>query len=167
MTTEVRQTSLPTSEAYAVAPGEGDAYTFLNTLMVVKAGGDQTRGAYALLENVLPGGFAPPLHVHTREDEGFYVLSGEALITCGEESWHATPGTFALLPRDVPHTFSVGESGARLLILTSQAQFEHFVADVGESTERYELPEPGPVDGARLAEIAAGYGIQLLGGPPV
>ena len=49
----------------------GDIYRFLAT-------GEETGGQYALLEAVvLPGG-GPPPHIHSREDETFYVQEGEA-----------------------------------------------------------------------------------------
>ena len=48
----------------------GDVYRFLAT-------GEDTNGKYALWEAVVPPGGGPPPHLHSREEEGFYVLDGE------------------------------------------------------------------------------------------
>jgi len=48
----------------------GDVYRFLAT-------GEDTNGKYALLEAIVPPGGGPPPHVHSREEEGFYILEGE------------------------------------------------------------------------------------------
>src|ERR1700680_3294479 len=48
----------------------GDVYRFLAT-------GEDTNGKYALWEAIVPPGGGPPPHVHSREEEGFYILEGE------------------------------------------------------------------------------------------
>ena len=40
--------------------------------------GADTGGAYCLLEMSLAPGIGVPRHIHTREDEAYYVLSGRA-----------------------------------------------------------------------------------------
>ena len=55
----------------------GDVYRFLAT-------GEDTNGRYALWEAVPPGG-GPPPHVHSREEEGFYVLDGDTTFTVNDE----------------------------------------------------------------------------------
>ena len=55
----------------------GDVYRFL-------AMGDDTDGKYALWEAVVPPGGGPPPHVHSREEEGFYVLEGEITLQVGD-----------------------------------------------------------------------------------
>ena len=48
----------------------GDRYT-------IKASGKGTGGAFAIMEAIVPSGNGPPHHIHSREDEAFYVLEGE------------------------------------------------------------------------------------------
>lgn len=62
---------------YHLGPGEGKAVWFLDTIMTVKAGGDDTHDAFTLIEFAAPSGFGPPLHIHHREDEGFYRLKAQ------------------------------------------------------------------------------------------
>jgi hypothetical protein len=39
----------------------------LGTLVIVKAAGEHTGGAFGLIDNVLPAGFASPYHTHRNE----------------------------------------------------------------------------------------------------
>lgn len=55
--------------------GEGDAYWSLGSLMVLKATGENTNGSFSMVEERIPAGQSPPLHVH-QSDEMFYVLDG-------------------------------------------------------------------------------------------
>src|SRR5262249_53287055 len=93
--------------AVALGPGEGEAIWFLHSRMTVKATADETNGGFGLVETVIPPGFSPPLHIHHREDESFYVLEGELTMRCGDREFRASAGSFFFLPRDVPHSFVV------------------------------------------------------------
>jgi hypothetical protein len=64
----------------ALDPGEGEALWFNNDLLIFKATGAQTGGAYLLVEEVARRGKVTPLHTHPPEEETFYVLDGEALM---------------------------------------------------------------------------------------
>lgn len=152
---------------YVLSAGAGQAIWFLGTLMTVKAGGDQTRGAFTLIEQLAPPGFAPPLHIHHSDEEAFYVLEGELTITCGDRTWTAAPGAFVLLPRGISHTFAVSDAGpAKLLQITAPAQFERFAAELGEPALQPTLPPETPQNVSRLLEIMAKYGYELAGPPP-
>ena len=96
---------MPTQqEPYALAHDDGQALWFLgNVLTRVKATGEQTGGAYGLIDQVIPAGFASPWHVHHAEDETFYVLEGTITFLCGETRVVGGPGTFVYGPRGVPH----------------------------------------------------------------
>lgn len=56
----------------------GDVYRFLAT-------GEETNGKYALFEALVGPGGGPPPHVHSREEEGFYVLEGEITFQVGDK----------------------------------------------------------------------------------
>src|SRR5437660_6408807 len=81
----------------------GDVYRFLAT-------GEDTGGKYALWEAFVPPGGGPPLHVHSREEEGFYVLDGEITLFLGDHRLIASAGMFANIPVGTPHSFK-NESG--------------------------------------------------------
>lgn len=152
-------------DGYALDRDGGDAFWFLGTRMTVKAGDDQTGGAFTLIDCQCPPGFAPPAHVHHHEDEAFYLLGGSLQVSCGDETWQVEPGGFVFLPKGRPHRFVVvGEEGARLLQITAPAQFERFAADVGVPATGPGLPDPEAPDLPRLLAAAAAHNIEIL--PP-
>ncbi|MDX8461969.1 quercetin 2,3-dioxygenase [Mesorhizobium humile] len=149
-----------------LAPGEGEAIWFLRNRMTVKATAETTRGGFALLETLLAPGFSPPLHIHHREDESFYVLDGEMTMKCGDRIFRAGAGSFVFLPRDVPHTFVVeGGKPARMLTLLTPGGGEGFFIDGGRPAEAEGLPPATPPDIEALKRVSALYGAEIVGPP--
>lgn len=158
--------SLPSAGGYHLGPGEGEPTWFLDTLMTVKAGTEQTGGAFTLLEWSAPRGFGPPLHVHHREDEVFYILDGSMDVVCGEQRWAAESGSLVLLPRRVPHAFIViSNEPIRGLQITAPAGFERYIAELGRPPERPGLPQPTEPDLTRISAISTRYGYEIVGPP--
>jgi quercetin dioxygenase-like cupin family protein len=146
-------TDVNAGSGYTLAPGGGQTIRFLDTLMTVKAGAEETGEAFTLLEWTAPVGFAPPPHTHHAEDEAFYILEGSMTVTCGDKTWEATAGSFVFLPRNVTHGFTVtGDRPLRGLQLTVPAGFERFIAEAGAPAD---APAPGAPDIARLLAAAA------------
>ena len=146
--------------------GDGETTWFQPNRMTLKATAETTGGAFGLVESWVRAGSSPPLHVHRREDESFWVLEGQLRFRCGDEEFAAGPGSFVFLPRDVPHTFIVeGDRDARLLTLLTPGGGERFFVDAGRAPEGPGLPPPGPPDIARLKKIAPLYGNEIVGPP--
>jgi mannose-6-phosphate isomerase-like protein (cupin superfamily) len=139
---------------------------FLGCLATVHLSGEDTNGRFSLVEMLAPHGEQPPLHVHRDDDEGFYVIEGEVTLWYGDRRLELTAGDFALAPHGVPHTYRVeSEDGARMLVTSSTAEFDRFVADVGEPATEHRLPDPTAPDIDRLVGIAAEHAIEILGPP--
>ena len=64
----------------------------------IKVSGKDTAGAWSAWESLAPGGFGVPLHLHIKQDEWFWVLSGEVLFEVGGERFRLTPGTSLFCP---------------------------------------------------------------------
>jgi mannose-6-phosphate isomerase-like protein (cupin superfamily) len=153
--------------AYTMKVDEGEAIWFAGALMILKAADEQTEGRFAFMDQRVPGNYAAPVHVHHCEDEAWYVLEGEVTFFCGDEIFSAGPGAWVFLPKDVPHSFRVGAAGGRLLTLSAPAEFANFVKAAGEPAPQLVMPPAEPGDMKQLAKIAAKYGIELIGPPPV
>lgn len=119
---------------HVVGPGDGEAIWFLQTLMTVKASGAESGGAFSLIEVQYPPALSPPLHLHHNEDESFYVLEGKVTFTCGDRTWTAGQGAFAVLPRGIEHGFTIGQSApAKMLQMSSAPGSERFFRSVSVS----------------------------------
>jgi len=153
-------------QAVVLEPGEGEATWFLRGRLTIKATGASTGGGFSLTEVVIPPGFSPPVHIHHREDESFYVLEGELTVQCGEETFPAKAGTFVTLPRDVPHGFVVeGQTPVRMLNLMTPGGGEGFFVEAGRPALTEGLPPAGPPDIERLQQASVKYGSELVGPP--
>lgn len=156
-----------TPELIVAGPTEGAVYSAVGDVYRVLASGEQTGGAYALLESrVLPGG-GPPPHIHTREEESFFVLEGELTFWVGDRKVTGQPGTFVQIPRGTVHAFkNESVSPARMLIQTTPSGFELFLAEIAQRLASFDSP-PVPVTEAAIATLLAAaprYGITIL--PP-
>lgn len=138
----------------------GDVYRFLATAR-------ETDGRYAMWEAIVPPGGGPPPHVHSREEEGFFVLEGEITFQIGEERLVATAGMFANMPIGVPHSFkNRSERPARMLITVAPAGLEEMFFEFGIPVAQgatTALP-PTAAEIEKLLAIAPRYGIEIL--PP-
>ena len=114
-----------------------------------------------------PGG-GPPPHVHSREDEGFYILEGEITFTINGEWVVATAGMFANLPVGTPHSFKNESSKpAKMLISVAPAGLEQMFFEVGVPLAQGEtaLP-PTKEEIEKLLAVAPKYGVEIrLPGP--
>jgi mannose-6-phosphate isomerase-like protein (cupin superfamily) len=156
----------PVSATCVLGAGEGQSIWFLNNRMTIKATGRTTGGAYGLLETELAPRFSPPLHVHHREDESFWILDGEVSVRCGERTFRAGPGAFIFLPRDVPHTFVVeGDRPARMLTLLTPGGGEGFFVEGGRPAEHDGLPPAAPPDIPKLKQVSERFGADIIGPP--
>jgi mannose-6-phosphate isomerase-like protein (cupin superfamily) len=149
----------------AVGKDEGEAIWWFGGLAVIKATGADTAGATSVIEITEPPNLEGPLHVHHREEEGFYILEGSATFQIGDQTVEAKPGDYLLGPRDVPHKFDTGPEGCRMLFIMTPAGFEDLVREMGEPAGSWTLPpmsdeEP---DLERVAQIAEKYGCELVG----
>jgi len=152
--------------ATVVQPDEGEATWFLASRMTIKATGESTNGQFGLTEALVPPGFAPPMHIHHREDESFYVIEGELTVRCGDDTFSAKPGTFVTLPRGVPHGFVVvSETPVRMLNLMTPGGGERFFVDAGRPALTGGMPPAGPPDIERLKQASMKYESELVGPP--
>ena len=150
-------------------PGEGEALWFLGILATIKSTAETTGGAVAVIEHLARQGSGSPLHVHSREDEWFYVIEGELTFWVGGELHVAPAGSFVFGPKGIPHTFVVSSERARFLLVTEPAGFEGFMRAAAAPAERLEIP-PAPTeppDMAAMATLAAEYGLEILGPPGI
>ena len=137
--------------------GTGQTFTMLGTTMRLIATAAGTGGRYTVIEQVTPPGWGPPRHIHSREDEIFYILEGTYELHVGDERRAVSAGASAFLPRNVPHGFrNVASTPSRLLSVIIPGGLEEYFLAVAKCS-----PAPNP---AQLVELARPFGLTLL--PP-
>ncbi len=92
-------------ETGVLAAAEGRSIWVIGDRYTIKCDGNDTSGAFALIEAVVPPGNGPPPHIHSREDEAFYVLEGELQFYLEDSSFAATAGSWVMLARHTLHFF--------------------------------------------------------------
>jgi quercetin dioxygenase-like cupin family protein len=117
-----------------IEPGQGRSYYFGQDLYTFKAVGEETGEAYTLSEVIVAPGGGAPTHRHKGQNESFYVQDGEIEFQLDDRTFVATAGTFLHSPKGQLHRFTdTTATPAKMLVLTTPAGFEKFLAEVGKA----------------------------------
>ena len=140
----------------------GDTYRILIT-------GDQTGGAYATIDMLIPPQGGPGPHAHANIQESFYVMEGEIVVKTKSESYTARKGSFVNIPLGgVVHDFkNETNTTAHLLCVVVPAGLEKFFQEIGKPVQAgtfLPVPDMNPDEQQRLQGIAEKYGQKLF--PP-
>jgi quercetin dioxygenase-like cupin family protein len=108
----------------------------------------------------------PPLHVHRKEDETFYVLEGRLTIMVGADWIQIGAGEAAFAPRGIPHVYRVDSERARWLAATTSGGFAAFIDELSTpaDTDGYAPAELMPSPEA-LGAAASRHALEILGPP--
>ncbi len=108
----------------------GDVYSTLAT-------GEHTHGGYFLTHAIVPPGGGPPAHIHTREEEAFYVVRGELTFRVGDREVTAAAGTFVNVPRGLKHRFrNASDAEAEMIFWFAPAGIEGLFEELGQHSEQ-------------------------------
>ena len=108
-----------------VQPDEGKRIRIFGGIeFTVKISSHASGGALSLLDNTNPAGTYLPPHVHTHEDETFYILEGEFEFQVGGDTVRSGPGATVFAPRGV--------------LITGDGRFAYSSSDSGTIT-RFDL----------------------------
>ena len=142
--------------AKIIGPKEGRYLNVVGDQQWIKLRGEDTNGAFAMVEQQNQPGISIPTHMHTREDETFYIAEGKVQFTVDGKDVIAEPGTTVFLPKKTPHSFKViGDKLARVIVLVSPAGCERLFEELAN------LP-PGQQDISNAIKISERYGVYFL-----
>ena len=144
-----------------LAPGLNNSYWYIGHLISVLLSVKDTGGAFSLIHGFEIKGLEPPPHIHTREDESFYLLDGEITYKAGDKVMNARKGNWVFLPRGIQHSFQVITDQAEVLMHLSPGGFEDYFIEMSEPARELVIPPrpQGPPDVRRIIETASRYGI--------
>ena len=136
-------TRAPGLDPVAVPSGAGEARWWFDGLAVIKATAADTGGQMTILEITERPNGKGPLHVHHTEDEGFWILEGSATFEVGDQTIEARAGDYVFGPRDIPHRYSTGPDGCRMLFIFTPGGFEELLRAVSRPAAGRTLPPAG------------------------
>ena len=149
----------PAGEPVIIPADAGTALKAFGEEVVVKLGGDQTRGSLSLWVEVTPPGGGPPPHYHLNEDELFLVQSGRVQFLVNGQWVEPGEGATVYVPRGNVHAFrNAGDAPSRMWIMTTPSGFERFFARCAA-----EFARPGGPDMAKVIAVSAEHGIHFTG----
>ena len=134
-------------------------------LLTFLATGEDTKGQFALMEQVALKGNLPPRHIHHREDETFYVVEGEMTFSVGDRIIKATAGTMVFAPRDIAHSFTIDSEQVRILVMVAPAGAEGFFKECSVPAPSMTLPPPGEPPYSEIQKmmaLAPKYGFEFV-----
>lgn len=147
------------ADPFVREPAAGSTLNVLGLTHIYKATDTETAGSFSLWEAVVPPGAGAPPHTHAREDEAFYVLSGELVVEFegGSAPRRVAPGGFFFGARGRRHAFrNVGDKPARVLILCAPScGLDRMFAELDAATA------VGTTEMGKLVAIAAKYGVTI------
>jgi quercetin dioxygenase-like cupin family protein len=139
---------------------------YMGCLTTNLAESTDTNGAFFLVEVTMAPGNEPPPHVHSNEDELFYVLEGEFDVYVGQEAFKVRTGECVFLPRFVPYAFVVRSPRLQLLTLFTPGGLEDAFRSRSAPAQNLDLPTEAitysMVDLEQTARRLSPYGARFL-----
>ena len=160
-------TSTEALKPVVVRSDEGDAYWWFGNLAVIKTTAHDSAGQLTIVEITAPPGLEVPLHVHHRDDEGFWILEGDVTFDVGDVTIEAHAGDYLFGPRNIPHRYTVGNDGCRMLFIMVPGGLEDLIRDTSDPAPSRTVPpppdgRPDPAEIERVKAVVAEHGYELL-----
>jgi mannose-6-phosphate isomerase-like protein (cupin superfamily) len=145
-----------------VRPGE-NRYPYsvaaMHTGAACKLTAQDSGGTSSIFELVTPPRTGPPRHIHHREDEWYYVLTGHFAFEVGDLKYTVTTGGAVWAPRDIPHVWAnTGTADGRMILVCQPGGFEQFFDEFAKAGISKDAPE-------QMVQAMAKYGMEMLGPP--
>lgn len=148
-----------------VPPGGGHAWWVYGDKDIIKVASEETGGTLTFMETVIPPHAGPPLHIHHRENEAFYVLDGDIKVVDNDREFQVTTGAFVFMPQESVHRFeNVRDVPSTILLFFVPGGFEGYLMEMGEPVVEGQPPPSGPIDFEKAARIGPKYGLEII--PP-
>ncbi|MCC5611550.1 cupin domain-containing protein [Nostoc sp. CHAB 5834] len=121
-----------------------------------------TNGQYSLFDLYVPPNVGPPLHIHNREAEWFYVVNGNPLFQMEDEVIRASTGSLIYGPQGHLHTFkNLTDTPVRMLLFYEPSGVENFFTEVGQPVSDTDPNNPPSFSPEELLVAGAKYGLEF------
>jgi mannose-6-phosphate isomerase-like protein (cupin superfamily) len=153
---------------YKRSPALSNSTWYKGMLMSQMAEAVDNNGAFDVTIATIRRGTEPPPHVHSREDEFFYVLSGEMKVYVDREVFSVAAGECVFLPRQKSHAFRIVSDEIRVITVIAPAGFTDAFKRMNAPAERMEVPDDADLvtyanaDLTETIKVFEQYGLRLL-----
>jgi quercetin dioxygenase-like cupin family protein len=153
----------------AVAAQEGPSVSVVGDTYRIVIGSEQTNGAYALIDMLIPPKGGPPPHSHANFQEAFYIIDGGIEVITKKKTYPATKRSYVNIPFNGPvHKFTnKTDKTAHILCLTTPAGMEKMFEEIGKPVAADTFlppPQMTPEEQKQFQSIAEKYGQKVY--PP-
>jgi quercetin dioxygenase-like cupin family protein len=155
-------------KAYKRSPALANSTWYKGILVSQMAGTADNNGTFDVLVSKMRRGTEPPPHVHTREAEFLYVLSGELRFYVDGEVFSVVAGECMFLPRAVPHAFLVTTAEVHTIVFITPGGFLDAVNKMNAPAMRMEVPADADTvtyanaDMTETIRVFERYGVRFL-----
>ncbi|MEJ1238355.1 cupin domain-containing protein [Chryseolinea sp. T2] len=137
---------------------DGVSYFHGQNLNNLKISKKDTDGSISMYEYGGIEKIGPPLHVHFKQDEIFYIVEGEYRFVVGNETHVLHEGDSIFLPRNIPHTWlQLSDIGKMIYTLNPAGTFEEFFDKLDA--------HKGPVSPEEFDKITLAHDMKNVGPP--
>jgi mannose-6-phosphate isomerase-like protein (cupin superfamily) len=159
-------TQTPTLPAFTRMPSLEISKWYMGILATNLTEAKDTNAAYCMIEALAEPGNEPPPHVHSREDELFYLVEGKFDVYVGNEMFEVNQGGCVFLPRFKPHAFIIRSRRLRLLTLFTPGGIEEGFRSKSVPAQKLDLPAGAitysTVDIQEVAQRMSERGVRIL-----
>jgi mannose-6-phosphate isomerase-like protein (cupin superfamily) len=131
---------ISTGRAYKRSPALTNSTWYKGMLVSQMAGAADNNGTFDLAISKNRPGTEPPPHVHSREDEFFYLFSGEVRVYVDGEVFTVTASECMFLPRRTPHAWLITSEQAHMILLVVPGGFLDAINEMNAPAKRMEVP---------------------------
>ena len=137
---QINGQQMSTPRAYKRSPALTNSTWYKGILVSQMAGTADNNGAFDLVINKMRRGTEPPPHVHSREDEFIYVLSGDMRGYVDGEVFRVGGGECMFLPRRRAHAWLITSEEAHVILLIVPGGYNEAFSKLSAPAERMEVP---------------------------
>jgi mannose-6-phosphate isomerase-like protein (cupin superfamily) len=159
---------MSTLKAYKRSSDLSNSTWYKGILNSQLAGTVDNDGAFDFCVIKMKPGTEPPPHVHEREHELFYILSGAMKVYVDDQAFELTTGDCMFLPLGRPHAFRVVSDELHWIALITPGGFFDAINKMNAPAERMEIPTDintvtyANADMTNTIKILEEYGVRFL-----
>lgn len=125
--------------------------------------GEETKGAWSLVQVTEKPGYQTNVHRHNRTDEAFYVLEGVLTVKINDATSDYPAGSYVLIPRGTPHAQgNLGKVPVKFLLTMTPAGFEQSFRDRIELMKTIKPDDPEFQKRRKENAAKGNYDVELL-----